>query len=116
MSGTTKSRSRRGVYGISVASELSGFGIQALRLYEQYGLVSPARTSGGSRRYSDYDIARLERVAELIAAGVNLVGIGRILHLEHRTESLERDNARLAADNDRLHSDNAQLRAEQTTT
>ncbi|UNN04743.1 MerR family transcriptional regulator [Rhodococcus opacus] len=98
--------SLRGVYGISVAAELSGFGIAALRLYEDYGLVTPGRTRGGTRRYSDYDLARLRRIAELIEAGVNLVGIGRVLDLEHRTDELERDNRRLEADN-------AQLRAEQ---
>ncbi|QQZ14180.1 MULTISPECIES: MerR family transcriptional regulator [Rhodococcus] len=97
----------RGVYSISVAAELSGFGVAALRLYEEYGLITPLRTGGGTRRYSDHDLARLERVAELIDAGVNLVGIGRVLDLEHRTGELERDNRRLAADN-------AQLRAEQT--
>ncbi|EID81562.1 MULTISPECIES: MerR family transcriptional regulator [Rhodococcus] len=99
-----ESPSLRGVYGISVAAELSGFGMAALRLYEDYGLVTPGRTSGGTRRYSDYDLARLRRIAELIDAGVNLVGIGRVLDLETRTDELERDNRRLAADN-------AQLRA-----
>ncbi|PBC40010.1 MerR family transcriptional regulator [Rhodococcus sp. ACS1] len=103
-----ESPSLRGVYGISVAAELSGFGIAALRLYEDYGLVTPGRTSGGTRRYSDYDLARLRRIAELIDAGVNLVGIGRVLDLEHRTDELERDNRRLEADN-------AQLRAEQNS-
>ena len=101
-----ESPSVRGVYGISVAAELSGFGIAALRLYEDYGLVTPGRTGGGTRRYSDYDLARLRRIAELIDAGVNLVGIGRVLDLEHRTDELERDNRRLEADN-------AQLRTEQ---
>lgn len=101
-----ESPSVRGVYGISVAAELSGFGIAALRLYEDYGLITPGRTMGGTRRYSDYDLARLRRIAELIDAGVNLVGIGRVLDLETRTDQLERDNVRLEADN-------AQLRAEQ---
>ncbi|MBC2644485.1 MULTISPECIES: MerR family transcriptional regulator [unclassified Rhodococcus (in: high G+C Gram-positive bacteria)] len=100
-----ESPSLRGVYGISVAAELSGFGIAALRLYENYGLITPGRTGGGTRRYSDFDLARLRRIAELIDAGVNLVGIGRVLDLEHRTGELERDNRRLAADN-------AHLRAE----
>jgi DNA-binding transcriptional MerR regulator len=100
--GDTEIRARRGVYGISVAAELSGFGIAALRLYEEYGLITPARTGGGTRRYSDYDLGRLRRIAELIDAGVNLVGIGRVLDLEHRTGELERDNARLEAANTRL--------------
>ncbi|MBC2644335.1 MULTISPECIES: MerR family transcriptional regulator [unclassified Rhodococcus (in: high G+C Gram-positive bacteria)] len=102
-----QSPSVRGVYGISVAAELSGFGVAALRLYEEYGLITPGRTDGGTRRYSDYDLARLKRIAELIDAGVNLVGIGRVLDLETRTGELERDNLRLEADN-------AQLRAEQS--
>ena len=101
-----ESPSVRGVYGISVAAELSGFGIAALRLYEDYGLITPDRTGGGTRRYSDFDLARLRRIAELIDAGVNLVGIGRVLDLEHRSDELERDNRRLEADN-------AQLRTEQ---
>ncbi|MBC2644473.1 MULTISPECIES: MerR family transcriptional regulator [unclassified Rhodococcus (in: high G+C Gram-positive bacteria)] len=101
-----ESPSMRGVYGISVAAELSGFGVAALRLYEDYGLITPGRTGGGTRRYSDYDLARLQRIAELIDAGVNLVGIGRVLDLETRTGELERDNLRLEADN-------AQLRADQ---
>ncbi|BAH48411.1 MerR family transcriptional regulator [Rhodococcus opacus] len=101
-----ESPSVRGVYGISVAAELSGFGVAALRLYEEYGLITPGRTGGGTRRYSDFDLARLRRIAELIDAGVNLVGIGRVLDLEHRTGELERDNRRLEADN-------AQLRADQ---
>ncbi|BAH56155.1 MerR family transcriptional regulator [Rhodococcus opacus] len=102
----SESPSVRGVYGISVAAELSGFGVAALRLYEEYGLITPGRTGGGTRRYSDFDLTRLRRIAELIDAGVNLVGIGRVLDLEHRTGELERDNLRLEADN-------AQLRAEQ---
>ncbi|WP_235214334.1 MerR family transcriptional regulator [Rhodococcus opacus] len=102
----SESPSLRGVYGISVAAELSGFGVAALRLYEDYGLITPGRTDGGTRRYSDYDLTRLRRIAELIEAGVNLVGIGRVLDLEHRTDELERHNRRLQADN-------AQLRAEQ---
>ncbi|MFC9553821.1 MerR family transcriptional regulator [Rhodococcus sp. NPDC056960] len=105
----SESPSVRGVYGISVAAELSGFGVAALRLYEDYGLITPGRTGGGTRRYSDFDLARLRRIAELIDAGVNLVGIGRVLDLETRTGELERDNLRLEADN-------AQLRAEQDPT
>ncbi|PTR43170.1 DNA-binding transcriptional MerR regulator [Rhodococcus sp. OK611] len=90
-------RSRLGVYGISVASELSGIDPQTLRLYEQRGLLTPARTEGGTRRYSDDDLAILQRVAELVDAGVNLAGVARILSLE--------------ADNLRLESENADLRA-----
>jgi MerR family transcriptional regulator, heat shock protein HspR len=82
----------RGVYGISVAAELSGIPVQSLRLYESHGLLTPIRSEGGTRRYSADDLARLRRISELVAAGVNLAGIGRIL-------TLEDDNAALLAEN-----------------
>jgi len=75
------SRSARGVYGISVTSELSGVGPQTLRLYERRGLLAPSRTDGGTRRYSDDDLERLARIIELIEQGINLAGIVRILDL-----------------------------------
>ena len=81
-----------GVYGISVAAELSGIPVQSLRLYESHGLLTPIRSDGGTRRYSADDIARLRRISRLVAAGVNLAGIGRILELED-------DNAALLAEN-----------------
>ena len=88
-------RSARGVYGISVTSELSGLDPQSLRLYERRGLLTPTRTDGGTRRYSEDDLTRLARITDLIAQGVNLAGIAHILELEHRNTQLESDNARL---------------------
>ena len=82
--------SDRGVYGISVAAELSGISEQSLRLYERQGLLTPARSVGGTRRYSADDLARLQRISELVAAGVNLAGIDRILSLEDRNASPRR--------------------------
>lgn len=82
----------QGVYGISVAAELSGVAVQSLRLYERHGLIAPTRSDGGTRLYSADDLARLRRISELLAAGVNLAGIGRILDLQD-------DNATLLADN-----------------
>jgi MerR family transcriptional regulator, heat shock protein HspR len=102
--GDPLSRSARGVYGISVASELSGFDPQTLRLYERRGLVTPARTDGGSRRYSDDDLDRLARISELVGAGVNISGILQILNLEHRNTELESDNSQLKSENARLRS------------
>ena len=96
------SRAARGVYGISVASELSGFDPQTLRLYERRGLVTPARTDGGTRRYSDDDLDRLARISELVGAGVNIAGILQILNLEHRNTELESDNSQLKTENARL--------------
>jgi DNA-binding transcriptional MerR regulator len=95
--------SDHGVYGISVAAELSGVSVQSLRLYERYGLLMPARSDGGTRRYSADDLARLRRISELVDAGVNLAGIARIL-------SLEDDNATLSATNTDLRSSNRTLR------
>ncbi|MFQ6392521.1 MerR family transcriptional regulator [Nocardia sp. KC 131] len=88
----------RAVYGISVTADLAGIGVQTLRLYERHGLLTPVRSDGGTRRYSSDDLARLHRIAALAAAGVNLVGIARILDLEDV-------NADLHADNDRLRRD-----------
>ncbi|HME74886.1 MAG TPA: helix-turn-helix transcriptional regulator [Mycobacterium sp.] len=104
MPGDPVSRSARGVYGISVASELSGFDPQTLRLYERRGLVTPARTDGGTRRYSDDDLDRLARISELVDAGINIAGILQILNLEHRNTELECDNSQLKTENTRLQS------------
>lgn len=84
-----------GVYGISIAAELSGVAVQSLRLYERHGLLSPSRSDGGTRRYSADDLTRLRRISELIDAGVNLAGIGRIL-------TLQDDNAALQAANEAM--------------
>lgn len=83
-------RSTRGVYAISVAADLVGTGVQNLRVYERRGLVSPARTDGGTRLYSDDDIARLQRISALLEAGLNLAGIAMVLDLEHETARLRR--------------------------
>jgi len=98
-------RSARGVYGISVASELSGIDPQTLRLYERRGLLTPARTDGGTRRYSDDDLDLLQQINELVAQGINIAGIAQILHLQHRNTELESDNSDLKSENARLRSD-----------
>jgi MerR family transcriptional regulator/heat shock protein HspR len=72
----------RAVYVISVAAELAGVHPQTLRIYERKGLVDPARTTGGSRRYSDADIDQLRRIQELTNEGLNLYGVQRVLELE----------------------------------
>jgi len=72
----------RALYVISVAAELAGVHPQTLRIYERKGLLSPERTSGRSRRYSDQDIALLRRIQELTNEGISLQGVQRILALE----------------------------------
>lgn len=99
------SRSARGVYGISVAAELSGIGQQTLRLYERWGLLSPSRSPGGTRRYSDDDLERLKWISGLTAKGINLAGIARILALETQNAQLKTDNARLELHNAKLEAD-----------
>jgi MerR family transcriptional regulator/heat shock protein HspR len=76
----------RALYVISVAAELAGVHPQTLRIYERKGLLSPARTTGRSRRYSDRDIALLRRIQELTTDGVTLAGVQRILDLESQLE------------------------------
>src|SRR5687767_5298010 len=100
----------RALYVISVAAELAGVHPQTLRIYERKGLVDPARTIGGSRRYSDADIALLLRIQELTNEGLNLAGVQRVLELETRLAELEeeldglrRTSAEAVADAHRQH-------------
>ena len=93
MSDRPGSADRRGLFGISVVAELVGTGVQNLRAYERRGLVEPSRTAGGTRLYSEADVSRLRRIAELLASGLNLAGIALVL-------DLEADNARLRAELD----------------
>jgi MerR family transcriptional regulator/heat shock protein HspR len=87
----TQPDSDRGVYGITDAADLVGTGVQNLRLYEARGLIEPARTNGGTRRYSANDVDRLRRISELLQAGLNLAGIAMVM-------VLETENAQLRAD------------------
>ena len=85
----------RGLFSISVAAELTGLHPQTLRLYEQEGLVLPARSSGGTRRYSTDDIDRLHQIMALTADGVNLAGVRHILELQQETRLLQAEIAPL---------------------
>jgi MerR family transcriptional regulator/heat shock protein HspR len=89
--------SERALYVISVAAELAGVHPQTLRIYERKGLLSPARTSGRSRRYSERDIALLRRIQELTNDGVSLAGVQRVLALEDELEEARDRIARLEA-------------------
>jgi MerR family transcriptional regulator, heat shock protein HspR len=72
-----------------VAAEMVSMQIQNLRVYERRGLIDPDRTAGGTRLYSPDDIERLHRIRELLAEGLNLAGIARVIALEDRVRSLE---------------------------
>src|SRR5437016_3240523 len=102
-----RSEPSRAVYVISVAAELAGVHPQTLRIYERKGLVDPARTEGGSRRYSDADINHLRRIQELTNDGLNLAGVKRVLELEAMVERIEQEladvRAQMSAAVDRAH-------------
>ncbi len=97
----------RGVYGISVAAELVGMGVQTLRLYEARGLLQPDRTDGGTRRYSTDDLDRLRRIGDLLDAGLNLAGIGMVLNLQDHNTQLQDHNTQLEDQNTQLRADRA---------
>lgn len=83
------------VYVISVAARLTGVHPQTLRIYERRGLLSPHRTPGGTRRYSDEDIARMKLIQDLTSAGVNLEGVKIILRLRSEVERLDHQVKRM---------------------
>jgi MerR family transcriptional regulator, heat shock protein HspR len=85
----------RGLFPISVAAELAGLHPQTLRIYEREGLLDPARSAGGTRRYSRSDIDRLAEICALTADGLNLAGIRRVLQLQAETRQLQAELARL---------------------
>ena len=92
---SARDRSRdHAVFVISVAAELAGVHPQTLRIYERKGLVDPARTGGGSRRYSEVDLDRLRRIQDLTNEGLNLAGVKRVLELEAALAQAEAELAR----------------------
>jgi MerR family transcriptional regulator/heat shock protein HspR len=97
----------RGLFSISVAAELAGLHPQTLRIYEREGLLDPVRTAGGTRRYSQRDIARLQEICTLTGNGLNLAGIRRVLELQAETR-------RLQAEVDRLRQHTTRTRPTQT--
>ena len=83
-----------GVFSISVTAEMVGTGVQNLRLYERRGLLEPSRSAGGTRLYSANDVARLTRITELLAAGLNLVGVAMVLDLQDDNTRLRQQSGR----------------------
>ncbi len=77
-----------GVFGISVAADMLSMQVQNLRVYERHGLVDPDRTAGGTRLYSQDDLDRLAHIRDLLAEGLNLAGIARVIELEAEIASL----------------------------
>jgi len=86
------------LYVISVAAELAGVHPQTLRVYERKGLLDPSRTTGGSRRFSERDLARLRRIQSLLGEGLNLEGVRRVLELESELAEVRAELDRVRAD------------------
>ena len=83
------------VFAISVAADMAAMEIQNLRVYERHGLVAPGRTAGGTRRYSSDDVDRLHRIRDLLAEGLNLAGVARVLALEDELARVREENVGL---------------------
>lgn len=95
-----------GVYIISVAAHMVGMHPQTLRMYERAGLLSPKRTDGKSRRYSEEDIRRLKEIQELTQdLGVNLAGARLIIEMRERLAHLEELVAEIEEKRDRLETE-----------
>jgi MerR family transcriptional regulator/heat shock protein HspR len=97
-----RNESDQAIYIISVAAELAGVHPQTLRVYERKGLLTPKRTLGNTRRYSERDIELLQRIQELTQEGINLAGVTRILELEEEIARLRARHARAVRDLERL--------------
>ncbi len=107
-----------GVYIISVAAELAGVHPQTLRTYERKGLLAPKRTAGGTRRYSERDVSRVQLIQQLTQEeGINLAGVLRILELEDEIDRLERrlERSQREVEQVRLESEGALREARRRT-
>jgi len=98
----------RPLFMISVAAQLAGMHPQTLRIYEQRGLIRPARTPKNTRLYSEEDIERLRYIQTLTTKmGMNLAGVEKVIELEEKIEDLQTRIAELKAEVDaaseRLH-------------
>jgi MerR family transcriptional regulator, heat shock protein HspR len=93
----------RGVYMISVAAELAGMHPQTLRIYESRGLITPKRSSGNTRLYSQEDVERLRRIQELTTElGMNLAGVERVFQLEQEMARMQERMIRVQREAERM--------------
>jgi MerR family transcriptional regulator, heat shock protein HspR len=96
----------RGVYMISVAAELAGMHPQTLRIYESRGLITPKRSSGNTRLYSQEDVERLRRIQELTSElGMNLAGVEKVFELEREMQRMQERMLRIQREADRMERD-----------
>ena len=104
------------LYMISVAAELTGMHPQTLRVYEQKGLVTPGRSRGNTRLYSQADIDRLELIGRLTDEGINLAGVVRILDMRERAEEMDHEVDELRARVRQLEDEVRELRTRERIT
>src|SRR5947209_1360336 len=98
----------QGVYMISVAAELAGMHPQTLRIYESRGLITPKRSAGKTRLYSQEDVDRLRRIQELTSEmGMNLAGVEKVFELEEELEKMRARMARLQSKTEELEQEMA---------
>ena len=98
-------RNENALYVISIAAELAGMHPQTLRVYERKGLVSPHRTQGNTRRYSEEDIERLRRIQALTNEGLNLAGVMRVMELEQELSRMQSRYEHALAQIDRMRAE-----------
>ena len=106
----------RPLYMISVAAELAGVHPQTLRAYEQKGLVTPQRTSGNTRMYSQADIERLDLIGRLTDEGLNLAGVVRILDMKTQMDERDAEIEQLRAEIKELREQVHEYRMRETIT
>ncbi len=112
----TKTDRTKPLYMISVAADLAGLHPQTLRIYEAKGLVSPKRTSGNTRMYSQADVERLELIGTLTDEGINLAGVMRILDQKERMREMQAEADRLRAELESLREAMHELEIRQAIT
>ncbi|MGI6031949.1 MAG: heat shock protein transcriptional repressor HspR [Coriobacteriales bacterium] len=111
-----KADKNKPLYMISVAADLAGLHPQTLRIYEAKGLVTPQRTKGNTRMYSQADVERLELVSQLTDEGINLAGVMRILDLREQMADLKSEIKSLREQLDASQDEVRELRMRQTIT
>ena len=106
----------RPLYMISVAAELTGMHPQTLRIYESKGLVTPRRSSGNTRLYSQADIERLDLIGRLTDEGINLAGVVRILDMKTQMDERDAEIEQLRAEIKELREQVHEYRMRETIT
>jgi len=91
-----KKKRRKGYYSISAVAGMLEVHQQTIRLYEKEGLITPQRTDGGTRIFTDEDVDKLEEIIHLThGMGVNIAGVEMIMRLQRKVQKLQDDMNKL---------------------